>query len=365
MDFPRTVDEITPEWLTKVLRESGAIGDARIKSFSSVGLDGGVVGEVHRLHLEYTDSSGRGPSTAIAKIATADVEKRLLIGGRGFYEREVQFYQHLNSGVGVPTSSVYFSEYDSGTAYFMLLLEDLGQYRAVDQKNDCSFEDTSSALQTLSVLHSKWWKNDRLAELGWLFDFTDAERVEQMAEGYSKALERFLEIGNDFLPAGYEPVARKYGESIRTVIADYAKNPVTLLHGDFRLGNLLFNDEVGATDRVYAFDWQLASKGMGAVDVAYFIGWSLSAESRREHEGRLLADYHDSLIDRGVRDYSYDRFSNDVRLGAFRLVQIATGSIVNLGQHLLDTDDGIRLIKTLCNRLQIVVDWNCEEVIPR
>ena len=24
MDFPRTVDEITPEWLTRVLRESGA-----------------------------------------------------------------------------------------------------------------------------------------------------------------------------------------------------------------------------------------------------------------------------------------------------------------------------------------------------
>ncbi len=28
MDFPRTVDEITPEWLTQVLRESGAIADS-------------------------------------------------------------------------------------------------------------------------------------------------------------------------------------------------------------------------------------------------------------------------------------------------------------------------------------------------
>jgi len=25
MDFPRTVEEITPEWLTQVLRESGAM----------------------------------------------------------------------------------------------------------------------------------------------------------------------------------------------------------------------------------------------------------------------------------------------------------------------------------------------------
>lgn len=27
MDFPRTVDEITPEWLMQVLRENGAIDE--------------------------------------------------------------------------------------------------------------------------------------------------------------------------------------------------------------------------------------------------------------------------------------------------------------------------------------------------
>jgi len=29
MQFPRTVDEITPEWLTLVLRESGTIKEKR------------------------------------------------------------------------------------------------------------------------------------------------------------------------------------------------------------------------------------------------------------------------------------------------------------------------------------------------
>jgi|GEM_PF-1682691 hypothetical protein len=42
MDFPRTIDEITPEWLTQVLRESGAIRDAGVESFESTQLQGGT-----------------------------------------------------------------------------------------------------------------------------------------------------------------------------------------------------------------------------------------------------------------------------------------------------------------------------------
>ena len=44
MDFPRTVDEITPEWLTRVLRESGAIREAAVQSFETtdIGFDTGA-----------------------------------------------------------------------------------------------------------------------------------------------------------------------------------------------------------------------------------------------------------------------------------------------------------------------------------
>jgi hypothetical protein len=40
IDFPRTFDEISPEWLTQVLRESGAISDAVVESLVLENVDG-------------------------------------------------------------------------------------------------------------------------------------------------------------------------------------------------------------------------------------------------------------------------------------------------------------------------------------
>jgi hypothetical protein len=63
MDFPRTSDEITPEWLTKVLRESGAISDGAVESFVFENIDSnGTWSEVELLVLEYSapESGARG-----------------------------------------------------------------------------------------------------------------------------------------------------------------------------------------------------------------------------------------------------------------------------------------------------------------
>jgi len=111
MDFPRTVDEITPEWMTKVLRATnGAILDATVESFSAEGLDGGIIGDVNRLVLVYSSGSGAEPETVVAKLAINDDELR---GRRaGLYEREVKFYDLINSRVGLPTPALYCTEHD-------------------------------------------------------------------------------------------------------------------------------------------------------------------------------------------------------------------------------------------------------------
>ena len=365
MDFPRTVDEITPEWLTQVLRESGAIDGATVESFSASGLDGGVVGDVNRLELLYSTESDVGPKSIIAKLAISDDEKREVINAGGLYEREVNFYNLLNTQSGLPVPAVYRADHESDTGYFVLLLEDLQRFRAVDQRDDCSLEDGSTAVHSLARMHSKWWGSERLYEFDWLTDFTDPSLLDRMSDRYNESLDRFLEIGQGLLPADYEPVARNYGKSLRGVIGHFSRSPVTLVHGDFRLGNLLFNDELGAEDPIYVFDWQLASRGKAAVDVAYFLGWSFSTDSRRRYEKQLLSEYHESLIDYGVSGYSFEEFNTDVRIGAFRLMHIATTAIVQLGQHLLETEEGIQLLRGLCSRLQTLLDWNCDEVIPR
>ena len=250
MGFPRTVDEITPAWLTRVLRDSGAIRDAKVESFSATGLVGGVAGDVNRLELAYAGPANQGPATVIAKLAVLDDDRRSRINGTGAYEREARLYRELSSEVGMPTPSANCVEFDRKSGHFVLLLEDLGRFRSIDQWGDCSFEDGSSALQALAKMHAKWWENDRLYALGWLTDFTDVRRLDQVSDDYADILERFLEICDGYLPAGYEAVARKYGESVREVVGHWGKSPVTFLHGDFRLANLCLNDEPGAPDAV-------------------------------------------------------------------------------------------------------------------
>ena len=55
MDFPRTVNEITPGWLTRVLRDSGAIKQARVESIdaSPMGEERGATAELHLLNVGY------------------------------------------------------------------------------------------------------------------------------------------------------------------------------------------------------------------------------------------------------------------------------------------------------------------------
>ena len=314
-DFPRTVDEITAEWLTDVLRESGAIRDAAVESFeiANIGDDQGIVGEVLRVSLDYDRLEEDAPRSVIAKLALADDELRARWDSLNFYEPEARFYRDLASTSGMPTPRAYFADYDADTGYVNLLLEDLSGLRAVDMADGCSFEDASSAIQSLARMHARWWGDTRLLGYSWLASSPDPDRAKNGVKSFPTLLEACLEKMADFLPAGFETVARNFGKSIPEIERLRFSGPQTLTHGDFHLGNLFFDDAPGVTGPVTAFDWQITANAKGAADVGNFLCGSLATESRRHHEKQLLAEYHDSLIDLGVAGYSFDEFIVDTR----------------------------------------------------
>ena len=365
-DFPRTTGEITAEWLTNVLRASGAIRGASVKSFtvSNIGVGQGVVGDVSRLDLEYDTPEKTAPRAVIAKLALADDEKREFIDSAGLYEPEAGFYRELASASGMATPETYFAEYDAG--YVNLLLEDLGHLRAVDQADDCSFDDASAGLNALATMHARWWEDPRLPGYSWLPGSPGPEQIRVAVERFPGSLESCIEKVGDYLPSGFEAIARMYGKSIPEITRLNYRGPLTLTHGDFRLANLFFDDADGATDPVVAFDWQLASHAKGASDVGYFLCWSLETESRRRYEKRLLTDYHDCLIDLGISGYSYDEFIVDARRAVLKNLRIIVNVLgSSIGDHLLATDDGRKRVVAVCSRLQTLIDWNCDEVIPK
>jgi hypothetical protein len=84
-----------------------------------------------------------------------------------------------------------------------------------------------------------------------------------------------------------------------------------LVHGDYRLDNLMFPDD--GSPGACALDWQTLSLALPARDVAYLVATSLPAEARRAHEDDLVAAYHAALVESGVEGYDLALCREDYR----------------------------------------------------
>jgi Ser/Thr protein kinase RdoA (MazF antagonist) len=74
-----------------------------------------------------------------------------------------------------------------------------------------------------------------------------------------------------------------------------------LLHGDIRADNLFFDG-----DDIKVVDFQFASRGAGAADVAYLASQGLPTSVRRGQDQALVGEYLERLAERGVTDYSFE-----------------------------------------------------------
>lgn len=74
-----------------------------------------------------------------------------------------------------------------------------------------------------------------------------------------------------------------------------------LLHGDIRADNLFFDG-----GRLKVVDFQFASCGVGAADIAYLVSQGHQTTARRGHDEALVPEYLERLTDHGVGDYSFD-----------------------------------------------------------
>ena len=107
----------------------------------------------------------------------------------------------------------------------------------------------------------------------------------------------------------------RMGSAVEPMMADMARAPRTLCHGDFlRRHTLMFMpDECGPA--LITVDWQAPMQARGAFDVGYLMSMSVATELRRTHEADLLRRYHDRSAAAGVAGYAYDEFFHDYRRG--------------------------------------------------
>ncbi|MCB0864735.1 MAG: phosphotransferase, partial [Solirubrobacterales bacterium] len=132
--------------------------------------------------------------------------------------------------------------------------------------------------------------------------------------------------------------------------------PMGLVHGDYRLDNMLFHGE-----EVTVVDWQTLSIGPAMRDAAYFLTGGLKVEDRREHEESLVRAYHDELLAQGVKNFDWETCWEEYRRQPFLglIMAIAPAMIVQR------TDRGDDMFMAVVERTaQAILDLGSLELLP-
>lgn len=291
------VDGLTSAWLTQALGREVLVG-----SCTAIGT--GQTSASYRLEV-----SGEGlPSTIVAKVGAGADEARIRV--RGGIRAEVGIYREVISTVDVRAPQCWYAAASEDALRFTLLLEDLAPRVPGVQADGCTPAQAEASVENLARLHAPRWNDTSLLELDYIrrSDPEGAAFLGNLSRSSAQAFtERYADALSDEDSATLLSVGDKVGDWILA-----RRTPFTLLHGDYRLDNLMFGiDE----DDVIAVDWQTVMIGPPTRDLAYFLGTSVDTAVRREVESELVASYHRHLVARGVDGYSFEQCFEDYRLG--------------------------------------------------
>ena len=139
-----------------------------------------------------------------------------------------------------------------------------------------------------------------------------------MVAGVKVGWEPCMEIFGSVVPDEVKSAKERYLAGLPGLHDRMGSGHQTLLHGDFRLDNLLFGQEGGHRD-VVLIDWQGIIVSKPTQDLAYFLTQNVTTDVRRKHEDELLERYHSALIEHGVTGYSLAECWDDYKLSALFL----------------------------------------------
>jgi len=355
-DGIRAPVDVTPEWLTSVLRAAdGLAAAASVQAVSAEPVGTGQMADTVRLTLTF-DPPGAGPASLIAKFASEDATSRSTGLMTRAYEVEVSFYATVADLIGTRIPRGYYGWHDPDTGWFVLLLEDVTESIQGEQLVGCAPDVAAAALGEMAALHGPVWESGKFESWPWLNrsgpgsnEFTVA-LVAPLLPGFVGRYGDQLETPHVALCERFIGVLGEWLESM--------SGPRTVTHGDFRLDNLLFRP---SDPRPWVVDWQTASWGLGASDVSYFLGGSLTMADRRIHEHDLLMTYHRALVGQGVDEYPFAQLEDDYRLTCFG------GLLMGIGASMLvkRTERGDAMFVTNVQRhAQQAIDIDAEATLP-
>jgi hypothetical protein len=317
-----SVDQVTVEWLTNVLTQSGALMRGAVESFD---VETGQLVRLStnaRLRVKYTDGSqGDRPQKLFLKMVKTDPVD-------GFFDdSEINYYFRDYVGLkDAPLVRAYDAAYSEAQRRYHLLLDDLSDTHTVAIYKTPTLAYGLALAEGLATLHTHWWGRARLVQ---------ADSPIPSAE----VIRRFVSIaepGAGYIIAGCADQLRPHWlDALRGLYANHPRLMIertqdgsgfTLIHGDMNGFNILVPIEgdrpIYVIDR-QPFDWSLTT-WLGVYDLVFPMVLDWEVDIRKQLEKPILKHYHEHLIKHGVRDYSWEQLWYDYRLSAVISVYVMT-----------------------------------------
>jgi Phosphotransferase enzyme family len=308
VSIPRYPGDVTPAWLSAALSERHP--PVEVSNVDVVAIGTGQTGATYRVRAQYASDPNDLPTTFVIKLPAADdaVRDRVVIG----YRSECAFYTSVADRVRVPTPSCFYCEITDDAMEYALLLADQAPAVQGDQIAGCGEQEARLSVVALAGLHGPSWCDPFWLDLpGLAFARPDEAAAKGLGDVAKMSADITLEkLGDRMSAEDRETFTATMGLVTPWLFAE--RDRFALLHGDYRLDNLLFDPAHGWVSVV---DWQTLGVGLPARDLAYFTATSLNSELRSAIEKDLVGQYHQALLSYGVSDYDRETCWRDYRLG--------------------------------------------------
>jgi hypothetical protein len=313
--FPTDLAQITPGLITQILHENQALAGAKVTYLRTESVTGEVSfhAQIVRLWLTYDQPAAAAPRSLIVKLPTRDVSLRATAAVFRPGAKETWFYRRIAPRNQLAAPRCYYSADDPTTGESVLLLEDLATAQRISHVTGVSAEAARLALRALAALHARWWR------LATALEMVELQTIEGPGEAGANLVERLYAEGwPQFVARGVAPIppeVRCFGDRLvgRLIQAEALLDEAaqTLIHGDFRLDNMLFTLP-SAAPTCWLLDWEDVSFASPAIDLTWFLGGCLPLANSHQEE-LLLRFYHSCLVAGGVTDYTGEQCQRDYR----------------------------------------------------
>lgn len=261
---------------------------------------------LYRLHLTYQQPTENRPESLIAKLPTARTElhERAQVFQPG--TRENWFYRAAATQSPLRVPHCYLNDTDLNSGASVLLLEDGSPAVPGNWMAGATLEQACQALESLARFHAHWWGQDQseqIQELNQMLSGNSEDETNLVQDLFDLAWPQFVDQTGSELPEDVRHLGEAIVGNMQMVDDLIDQGSPTLVHGDYRIDNLLFGEQDGEPI-CWVIDWEDVYFGSGMIDVSWFLGGCLPIEAVH-YEKDLLRLYHQELLSNGVENYNW------------------------------------------------------------